>query len=252
MVFLITKTKKMKLKIAFLLFVFQIGFSQTEKSIKGIVLSDNFPIPKVDVVNFNSKMSTATDGEGKFVLSGKLGETLIFIAKGYDIKRLVIHSDMTIKENNVVNLFKKPEELDEVLIFKMPSIRLSKDQKFEQSKLDEIDMDKLQKNLKNPGVYDGQTAGIDFIRLGKMMARLFAKEKEIVKAEPPLIVFKDLVKNNFKPDFYTKTLHLKEDEVALFLEFCDNDPKARLLEKNNNQLVLLDFLLLKREEFKKL
>jgi hypothetical protein len=113
-------------------------------------------------------------------------------------------------------------------------------------------MDKLQKNLKNPGVYDGQTAGIDFIRLGKMMARLFVKEKEFVKSETPSIIFKDLVKNNFKSDFYSKTLHLKEDEVALFLEFCDNDPKARLLEKNNNQLVLLDFLLLKREEFKKL
>jgi hypothetical protein len=231
---------------------FQIGFSQSEKTIKGTVLLDNFPMAKVDVVNFNSKMSTVTNGEGKFELSGKLGETLIFIAKGYDIKRLVIHSDMTIKENNVVNLFKKPEELDEVLIFKMPSIRLSKDQKFEQSKLDEIDMDKLQKTLKNTGVYDGQTAGIDFIRLGKMMARLFAKEKEIVKAEPPLIVFKDLVKNNFKPDFYTKTLHLKEEEVALFLEFCDVDPKARSLEKSNNQLMLLDFLHQKRDEFKKI
>ncbi len=242
----------MKLKIAFLLFVFQIGFSQTEKSIKGIVLSDNFPIPKVDVVNFNSKMSTATDGEGKFVLSGKLGETLIFIAKGYDIKRLVIHSDMTIKENNVVNLFKKPEELDEVLIFKIPSIRLSKDQKFEQSKLDEIDMDKLQKTLKNPGVYDGQTTGLDFFKIANMISRLFAKEKKTVKEKSPLIVFKDLVKNNFKSDFYSKTLHLKEDEVALFLEFCDADPKSKLLEKNNNQLALLDFLLQKRDEFKQL
>ncbi|MBP6425094.1 MAG: hypothetical protein KA278_05180 [Flavobacterium sp.] len=242
----------MKLKIAFLLLVFQIGFSQSEKSIKGIVLSDNFPIPKVDVVNFNSKMSTTTDGEGKFVLSGKIGETLIFIAKGYDIKRLVIHSDMTIKENNVVNLFKKPEELDEVLIFKIPSIRLSKDQKFEQSKLDEIDMDKLQKTLKNPGVYDGQTTGLDFFKIANMIGKLFSKEKEIVKVESPPIVFKDLVKNNFKSDVYNKILHLKEEEVSLFLEFCDADPKARLLEKSNNQLVLLDFLLLKRDEFKKL
>jgi hypothetical protein len=242
----------MKLKIALLLFIFQIGFSQTEKSIKGIVLSVNFPIPKVDVVNFNSKMSTATDGEGKFELTGKPGESLIFIAKGYDVKRVFINSEMLLNQNNLVNLLKKPEELKEVLIVQTPAIRLSKDQKFEQSKLDEIDMDKLQKTLKNPGVYDGQTPGVDFIRLGKMIARLFVKEKEIVKAEPPLIVFKDLVKNNFISDFYSKTLHLKEEEVALFLEFCDADPKARLLEKNNNQLALLDFLILKRNEFKKL
>ena len=85
-----------------------------------------------------------------------------------------------------------------------------------------------------------------------MIGKLFSKEKEIVNVESPLIVFKDLVKNNFKPDFYTKTLHLKEDEVALFLEFCDVDPKARLLEKSNNQLMLLDFLHQKRDEFKKI
>lgn len=240
----------MKLKIAFLFLFFQIGFSQSEKTIKGTVLLDNFPMAKVDVVNFNSKKSTLTDTEGKFTLTGKLGEILIFIAKGFDLKRVVIDANMMLKQDNLIVLVKKPEELQEVLIVKTPSIQLSKDQKIEQSKLDEIDMDKLQKTLKNPGVYDGQTAGIDFIRLGKMMAKLFAKEKEIVKAEPPLIVFKDLVKNNFKPDFYTKTLHLKEEEVALFLEFCDVDPKARSLEKSNNQLMLLDFLHQKRDEFK--
>ena len=242
----------MKLKIAFLLLVFQIGFSQSEKTIKGTVLSDNFPMAKVDVVNFNSKKSTVTNNDGKFVLTGKLGEILIFIAKGFDLKRVVIDAEMMLKQDNLVVLVKMPEDLQEVLIVKMPSIRLSKDQQFEQSKLDELAVDKIQKTLKNPGVYDGQTTGIDFTKIGKMIGKLFSKEKEIVKVESPLIVFKDLVKNNFKPDFYTKTLHLKEDEVALFLEFCDVDPKARLLEKSNNQLMLLDFLHQKRDEFKKI
>ena len=242
----------MKLKIALLLFVFQVGFSQTEKPIKGTVLSDNFPIAKVDVVNFNSKTSTVTDGEGKFVLNGKLGETLIFIANGYDLKRVAINLDMVQLQNNLVNLFKKPEELKEVLIVKMPSIRLSKDQQFEQSKLDDLAMDKIQKTLKNPAIYDGQTAGPDFVKIASMIGRLFSKEKEPMKAKSPPIAFKDLVKINFKFDFYNETLHLKEEEIKLFLEFCEADPKVKLLEKNNNQLALLDFLLQKRDEFKKL
>lgn len=242
----------MKLKIAFLLFVFQIGFSQSEKLFKGTVLSDNFPMAKIDVVNFNSKKSTLTNNEGKFVLAGKLGEILIFIAKGCDLKRVVIDAEMMLKQDNLVILVKKPEELQEVLIVKIPSIRLSKDQQFEQSKLDELAMDKIQKTLKNPGVYDGQTTGLDFIKIANMISRLFANEKKTVKEESPPIVFKDLVKNNFKSDIYSKYLHLKEEEVALFLEYCDADPKARLLEKSNNKLVLLDFLLLKHDEFKKL
>lgn len=242
----------MKLKIAFLFLFFQIGFSQSEKTIKGTVLSDNFPMVKVDVVNFNSKKSTLTDTEGKFILTGKLGEILIFIAKGYDLKRVVIDADMMLKQDNLVVLVKKPEELQEVLIVKTPSIHLSKDKKFEQDKLDDIAMDKLQKTLKNPGVYDGQTAGIDFFKIANMIGKLFSKEKEIVKVELPPVVFKDLVRNNFSSDFFNKTLHLKEEEVGLFLEFCDADPKAKLLEKNYNQLALLEFLLKKSDEFKKL
>lgn len=242
----------MKLKIAFLFLFFQIGFSQSEKTIKGTVLSDNFPMVKVDVVNFNSKKSTLTDTEGKFILTGKLGEILIFIAKGYDLKRVVIDADMMLKQDNLVVLVKKPEELQEVLIVKTPSIHLSKDKKFEQDKLDDIAMDKLQKTLKNPGVYDGQTAGIDFFKIANMIGKLFSKEKEIVKVELPPVVFKDLVRNNFSSDFFNKTLHLKEEEVGLFLEFCDADPKAKLLEKNYNQLALLEFLLQKSDEFKKL
>ena len=194
----------MKLKIAFLLLVFQIGFSQSEKSIKGTVLSDNFPMAKVDVVNFNSKISTVTNNEGKFVLTGKLGKILIFIVKGYDLKRVVIDADMMLKQDNLVVLVKKPEELQEVLIVKIPSIRLSKDQKFEQSKLDELDMNKFQKTLKNPGVYDGQTTGLDFFKIANMIGKLFSKEKEIVKVESPPIVFKDLVKNNFNLIFTIK------------------------------------------------
>lgn len=242
----------MKLKIAFLFLFFQIGFSQSEKTIKGTVLSDNFPMVKVDVVNFNSKKSTLTDTEGKFTLTGKFGEILIFIAKGYDLKRVVIDADMMLKQDNLVVLVKKPEELQEVLIVKTPSIHLSKDKKFEQDKLDDIAMDKLQKTLKNPGVYDGQTAGIDFFKIANMIGKLFSKEKEIVKVELPPVVFKDLVRNNFSSDFFNKTLHLKEEEVGLFLEFCDADPKAKLLEKNYNQLALLEFLLQKSDEFKKL
>ena len=85
-----------------------------------------------------------------------------------------------------------------------------------------------------------------------MIGKLFSKEKEIVKVELPPVVFKDLVRNNFSSDFFNKTLHLKEEEVGLFLEFCDADPKAKLLEKNYNQLALLEFLLQKSDEFKKL
>ena len=44
-----------------LLFVFQFGFSQTEKLINGKVLHEQFPVGKVDVVNFSSKKVAVTN-----------------------------------------------------------------------------------------------------------------------------------------------------------------------------------------------
>ena len=45
---------------------------------------------------------------------------------------------------------------------------------------------------------------------------------------------------------------LKPEGVALFLEFCDADPKSKNILDNNNPLSLMDFILTKNEEFKKL
>jgi hypothetical protein len=242
----------MNIKSILLFFVFQIGFSQSEKLFKGTVLSNNFPIAKVDVINLDTKISTTTDSNGNFSILGKTGNLLVLISKNYELKKIVLNSKLQPFDNLIIQLDLKPEMLKEVIVTKIPSVHVSLDKKFEQSKLDELAMEKHQNTLKNPGVYDGQTPGIDFVKIAGMIGKLFSKNKESVKRESPTIVFKDLVKNNFKSDFYSKTLHLKEEEVELFLEFCDADPKSKLLEKNNNQLALLDFLLQKSDEFKKL
>ena len=242
----------MRLILAVFLFVFQIGFSQTEKSIKGTVLSNNFPIAKVDVINVDTKKSTITDINGNFFILGKTGNLLIFISKDYELKKIVLNSKLQSFNDLIIQLDLKPEMLKEVIVTKIPSVHLSLDKKFEQGKQDVLAMEKYQNTLKNPGVYDGQTPGIDFVKIAGMIGKLFSKDKEAVNRESPPIVFKDLMKNNFNHDFFSKTLHLKEEQVGLFLEFCDADPKSKLLEKNNNQLALLDFLLQKRDDFKKL
>jgi hypothetical protein len=53
-------------------------------------------------------------------------------------------------------------------------------------------------------------------------------------------------------DFFHKTLALKPNEIALFLDFCDADSQSKTLIENNNVLSLMDFLLAKNIEFKKL
>ena len=84
-----------------------------------------------------------------------------------------------------------------------------------------------------------------------MILKLFIKEKEVVKGTPQ-IEFKQLARNSCDEKFYHLTLKLKPDQIELFLEFCDADPKSKTVAESNNVLTVIDFLFEKNIEFKKL
>ena len=234
-----------------LFFAFQSGFSQTEKLIKGKVLYEQFPVEKIEVANFNSKKTTITNAAGGFSILVKTGDELIFISKNHDIKKIVLDQKTIDKNNLLISLILKPEELEEVVITKIPSIKLGTDKAYEQGKLDQYAVEKSARSLKT-GVYNGSIEnGMDLKRIGGMILKLFIKEKEVVK-ETPQIEFKQLARSSCDQKFYIETLKLKPEEIALFLQFCDADPKSKILLENSNVLSMMDFLSTKNLEFKKL
>jgi hypothetical protein len=234
-----------------LLFVFQCGFSQTEKLINGKVLHEQFPVEKVDVVNFSSKKVAVTNAAGGFSILVKVGDELIFISKNHDIKKIALNQKTIDKNNLLISLILKPEELEEVVITKIPAIKLSTDKTYEQGKLDQLAIEKSARSLKT-GVYNGSIEnGMNLMRIGGMILKLFIKEKEVVK-EIPQIEFKQLAKSTCDEKFYLQTLKLNPDQIELFLEFCDADPKSKTVAESNNALTVMDFLLAKNIEFKKL
>ncbi|MNT86482.1 hypothetical protein D3C72_2267770 [compost metagenome] len=85
-----------------------------------------------------------------------------------------------------------------------------------------------------------------------MIIGLFAKEKEEITKSGSSIEFKELAKISCDEKFYLQTLKLKPEEIALFLDFCDADPKSKILIENPNVLGMMDFLSSKNIEFKKL
>jgi hypothetical protein len=243
---------KIYFSLALLFFVLQSSFSQTEKLIHGKVLHEQFPVGKVEVANFNSKKTTITNAAGEFSILVKAGDALLFISKNHDIKKIVV-DQKTIDQNNlIISLILKPEQLEEVVITKMPSIKLSTDKGYEQGKLDKYALEKSARSLKT-GVYNGTIEnGMDFMRIGGMILNLFRKEKEKVTPGPPKIEFIALAKSSCDQLFYIETLKLKPDEIPLFLQFCDADPKSKTLIENHNILSMMDFLSSKNIEFKKL
>ena len=223
----------MKVKLLFTLFLFvcQFSFSQTEKLLKGVVSSENFLLYNVDVINKTSQKSTRTNDNGEFVITVKANDSLLFYTKDYYLKRLKLSNEQMELNNLQVVMIKKPEELEEVVVNQMKSIKLSKDENYEQRKLDDIDVAKRSGKLRTR-VYDGS------IENGMIkMYRLFGSDDK-----PAEIEFAILAKNTCDQKFFTENFKLKPDEIDLFLQFCDTDPKSKKLRENTNILSMMDFL----------
>ena len=239
---------KVKLLLVLCFFLSQISFSQTEKLLKGTVSSDSFLLHNVDVINKTTQTSTTTNINGEFVLSAKVNDSIIFYSKEYHLKGLKLSSN-DIENNNIsVSMVKK---LEEIIIRQTPKIDWKLDTKWEQIKRDEITAERTENRLKTPGIYDGVIdKGLNLAGIAKTLFGHSKKEPTYTKF--PQIEFKELAKNSCDEKFYLENLKLKPEEIALFLDFCDADPKSKTLIEHPNVLSMMDFLSNKNIEFKKL
>ena len=243
------KLSQIKFVIFFLFLIVQISFSQSETVYKGKILYNNFPIENIEIINLNSEKSAFSNSAGEFSIAANAEDVVVFASKLYEYKRISVQSEYLNNFIQIISLIKKPEELKEVIITKMKWQHIGSDK----NASNQIALDKMQSQIKNPFIYDGSiTNGPDLIKIGKLIIDLFKKDKTETKNKIPEIKFYELAKNKNYQEYYSKSLNLKPDEIELFLQFCDADPKSKIVAQNNNSLEMMDFLFAKNLEFKKL
>lgn len=238
-----------KLLIVIFLIISPYTFSQTKKILTGKAISQNEALKDVEVINKTTKISTKTNVLGEFSISVAPEDSLIFFAKNYYFKRVKIAAN-DFDNNFTVNMIVQPLELNEIIVSnnKITDVRLSKE---------DIRSIKLNSSRPRPGLqiagYKEMTIpnGIDFIRVGKQILELIKKEKPVVK-KIPKANFVDYLNSTITADFFIKDLKLKPEEKALFIQFCEADPKSSEVVENNNILNTMDFLYYKNTEFKEL
>ena len=71
-----------------------------------------------------------------------------------------------------------------------------------------------------------------------------------MKARVP-VQFRAFTAQSYSADFLVNSLKLKPEDVEEFLNFCSFDPKSSEAVENSDKLVLLQFLMTKAEEYKK-
>lgn len=233
---------RVKLLTTISFFTYQLSISQTEKVLHGKVISQNLVLKDVEVINKTAQTSTRTNTLGEFTISVKVQDSLIFYSKDYFFTKLKITTKDIDSNNFLVNMILKPEELNEVVINKVEfdKVKISADD------VADVLISKKAKDLFwNTGVSDNsirEALRISFPLKGK-------QKKTIEVADDR---FKKLIIAICPPDFFLKNLKIKPEEKELFIEFCDADPKSKILLEHPNVLATMDFLYAKNEEFKKL
>ena len=242
---------KVKLLVVLFFVVLHSSYSQSEKLISGKITSENFTLQSVDVINKNTQKSTTTNAQGLFSIDSKLGDTLIFYKRDYFLKEIKLTINNYSSSLISVQLTKRAEELDEVIIKKAVAIDWKLDTNYEKIKRDELAADKAERRLKNTRIDDLTIdKGLDIARIGKTLFNLLVKENPTEKVVE--VNFKEVALNICEEKFFTQTLKLKPSEIELFLQFCDADPTSQTVLKEVNVLSMMDFLMTKNIQFKRL
>lgn len=235
----------MKIKITLFLLCFgyfQISFSQ---SIKGKVISNKLPIHNVEVINTNSKDVVNTNQEGAFEIKAATGNWITFYHKDYDVLKIYVDSLFDFNKSLEIVLFQKSTKIEEVQVEKKQS--LTKGMKY--------GMPVIPYNKPSVNFSDGTVnTSVDFIQVFGLIKKLFKnKDKDKVDFKPKLpIQFKTFTAQSYSNEFLMKSLKLKQEEIEEFLNYCSFDSKSKEAVENSDKLILLQFLIEKSEEFKKL
>ncbi|MBF4494591.1 hypothetical protein IRZ83_17445 [Flavobacterium sp. JLP] len=228
-----------------------LGQNNSRKPLHGQVVNNTLAIESGYVMNINANVRTFIGSGGLFDIMAKPKDTLLFTGLAFQSRKIVLTEKDCAEILFSVPLDLVSNELKEVLVHK--DLKVKSLQGSSQAIVDLQLEDDRQSTAKNTVMYSDQTIkyGTDFVRIFKDVKKLLKKNDEVKEEVITDIAFVEYAKANFTPDFFSKTLGLKPDEVDLFLMYCSNDPESKKHVKPEEKFELIDFMINKNKEFKK-
>jgi hypothetical protein len=243
----------MRIKIAVLLMCltlqFCFGQAAGRKMIHAQVLNDSLQVNSGYVFNATAEMKTNIGVQGYFDLLVKESDTLLISSLAFKSIKLVVTAEDLKKTLLIVKLEVFTNQLKEVVVPKtrVPYL-VSKQEIIDKPYFD--DAQSTAKNSTTPVL--GIENGFNFIKVGRMIGDVFAKRKDSKEKLNYYENFQEAVFKTVSRKFLTKSLQLKEDEIGLFLLFCENDVKVKPFLAAENEFRLIDFLITKNEDYKRI
>jgi hypothetical protein len=224
---------------------FIISQSLLRNNMKGQVVNDSLRVDNVVVFNINAQKGTTVDVDGFFEIGVRENDTLFFSSLSFLPEKIVVSAREIERGFLPVPLEAFLNRLQEVVVKNKikPNIPNNRDI------VDTKYYGDSKSSPTNPHIYTGTIEnGIDFVRIFKAISRNIKKRKGKVEDE---ILFTDLVMKKIDYDFYKNTLKLKDEEIRLFLFYCEKGETDFSKFNTKSNFEIMNFLIDRNKEYQK-
>lgn len=246
--------KTIFLFIALLCIALNISAQEKKRiKLKGIVKNDSTYLQDINILNKATNFGVSSNQNGVFTIYAKEGDSITFSSIVYTNR--IIKISKTHINSKKITVYLEPDyyQLNEVMLAKKVFINwrdaaVTSGTVFNNDKISNSKAPDARK-LTDP---NAQAGGINPIALFKMLTkkgRLKRKEKKIEKQEIKKLKneFSSTIVNLYGHDFFKEELHISEDTIYLFLDYCENNGLLNFYK--SNEFVIKNFLVTQSKKF---
>lgn len=247
---------KLTITLPIILFAFDCFSQETTVLLKGLIISEQAPVANVHVYNMSAKQGVISNDLGKFEITVAKHDTLYISSLEYEKKYVLISEKNMQSEEILIELFPLVNELDEIFLR-----HLTGDLKFDSTNKPKdtlpaigyiFNPKDLYKKLPNDSYELSKRPNAISITdpIGPLSGgvglpnKRYQKEQRLDRELNRKREFPEKLKNEFGIKYFTEQLKIPENQINLFISYCEY---REIYEKYYNNQVLEVIEILKEE-----
>jgi hypothetical protein len=217
----------------------QLSISQTEKVILGKIVCNNNVVSNIQITNLVNEKSTVSDNNGDFKILAKPDDMLVFTSINYEYKRKFLEQSDFDSNNIIINLIKKIEQLDEVVVSKTKI-----------NPFDEGIYDKIKTYTPAERRLHEARSGIVEPLVNLISGRTASLKKQLIVERNERNLAK--ISYLYQDEYYTQKLKINHDLIKAFQYFAVEDKKLIENLKTKNKTLIKFRIIQLAQEFNNL
>jgi hypothetical protein len=243
-------------KLTIIGFLFVVAFVNAQEKpilLNGLVKYNTKYLPDINVINKTSNIGTASDENGAFTIAAKKGDSIVFSSLEYQNRTIEITENHL--NNKALTVYLEPgfNELDEVEILQKMRLDFNNVAIDRRAVLDDDAVTKSKAPDTDKYLNQGyMTNGVSLIGIYNLLTKNSRARKKTANDEKNQIEhFKNelpaTLKKLYGVDFFTDWLYIPENELNVFLEYCQENGLGDYY--NSNEFVIKNFLVIQSNNY---